>query len=267
MTHAEALTSSAHRTAMNSTAAIRVTDLYKTYRSVAGPVRALEGIDVDIRPGEFVSLIGKSGCGKSTLLQIIAGLVRPSRGKVLLEDVPVVKASRKVGLVFQKSVLLEWRTILDNVLLPVELFHLVRAGYVDRARELLGMMGLAGFENSYPDELSGGMQQRAAIVRSLLCDPDILLMDEPFGALDALTREQMNVELLRIWQASGKTIIFVTHDIAEAVFLSDRVILLSERPGRVKEIVKIELPRPRTIETTYLPQFADYRRHLREQLG
>jgi len=252
---------------MSTAVAIKVAGLHKTYRSGSGPVRALQGIDVDIRQGEFVSLIGKSGCGKTTLLQILAGLIRPSRGQVLLEDMPVAKASRKVGLVFQKSVLLEWRTILDNVLLPIELFHLSRADYVGRARELLDMMGLSDFEKSYPDELSGGMQQRAAIVRSLLYDPDILLMDEPFGALDAMTREQMNLELLRIWQVSGKTVVFVTHDIAEAVFLSDRIILLTERPGRIKEVVRIDLPRPRTLETTYLPEFAAYRRHLREQLG
>ena len=252
---------------MSAASAITVSDLHKTYRSAAGPVRALQGIDVAIGRGEFVSLIGKSGCGKTTLLQIMAGLVRPSRGGVVVNETPVVKASRKVGVVFQRSVLLEWRTILDNVLVPIELFHLRRADYIHRAIELLGMMGLAGFEDRYPDELSGGMQQRAAIVRSLLYDPDILLMDEPFGALDALTREQMNLELLRIWQANGKTIVFVTHDIAEAVFLSDRIVLLSERPGRIKEIVRIDLPRPRTIETTYLPEFAGYRRHLREQLG
>lgn len=252
---------------MTLSASLAVTDLYKTYRSAAGPVRALQSINLNIRRGEFVSLIGKSGCGKTTLLQIMAGLVRPSHGKVLLENAPVTQASRKVGLVFQKSVLLEWRTILDNVLLPIELFRLARTDFIDRARELLAMMALSGFEDRYPDELSGGMQQRAAIARSLLYNPDILLMDEPFGALDAMTREQMQVELLRIWQASGKTIVFVTHDIAEAVLLSDRIVLLTERPGRIKEVLPIDLPRPRSIETTYLPEFADYRRHLREQLG
>jgi NitT/TauT family transport system ATP-binding protein len=246
---------------------IAVRDVHKTYRTASGPLTALKAIDLDIAHGEFVSIIGKSGCGKSTLLQIMGGLIKPSQGQILLSGSPVQRASRKVGFVFQRSVLLEWRTILDNVMLPIELFGLQVEDYVDRAHELLETIGLGGFANSFPDELSGGMQQRAAIVRSLLYDPEVLLMDEPFGALDALTREQMNLQLLHLWQTSGKTIAFVTHDIAEAVFLSDRVVLLGARPGHVQDILRVDLPRPRTIETTYLPAFAKYRKYLRDRLG
>jgi NitT/TauT family transport system ATP-binding protein len=246
---------------------IDVRDVHKTYQTATGPLAALQGVKLNVLRGEFVSLIGKSGCGKSTLLQIVGGLVQPSRGEVLVGGSRMTRASRKVGFVFQRSVLLEWRTVLQNVLLPIELFNLRHEDYAGRAQELLELMGLGSFADSYPDELSGGMQQRAAIVRSLLYDPEIMLMDEPFGALDAMTREQMNLELLRIWQTTGKTIVFVTHDIAEAVFMSDRVVLLGARPGRVQEVVKIDLPRPRTIETSYLSAFADYRRYLRDRLG
>jgi NitT/TauT family transport system ATP-binding protein len=246
---------------------IDILDVHKVYRTGTGTLTALQGVTLEIGRGEFVSVIGKSGCGKSTLLQIIGGLIDPSRGQVLIRGDPIRKASRKVGFVFQRSVLLEWRTVLENILLPIEIFKLRSDSYLAKAHELLRMMGLEGFAESYPDELSGGMQQRAAIVRSLLYDPEIMLMDEPFGSLDAMTREQMHLELLRIWQTTGKTIFFVTHDISEAIFLSDRVVLLGARPGNVRDVVKIDLPRPRVIETTYLPAFSEYRRYLRDKLG
>lgn len=244
-------------------AIITVEGVSKTFRTPTGTLRALENISLDVRPGEFISFIGRSGCGKTTLLNVIGGLIRPSAGQVNLDGRAVSRPSRDVGFVFQQPVMLRWRTVMENLLLPIEIFGLRKAEYVSRARELLGSMGLAGFESSYPHQLSGGMSQRVAIARSLLYDPKVLLMDEPFGALDALTREQMNVELLRIWQVSQKTVAFVTHDIAEAIFLSDRVVLMARRPGRIRRIVEIDLPRPRTVETTYLPRFAELRRELR----
>lgn len=252
---------------MSAPSEIGIRNVEKTYRTATGLLTALQDISLDITRGEFVSVIGKSGCGKSTLLKIIGGLVEPSGGYVELGGNRVRGANRDVGFVFQHPVLLEWRTILENVLLPIEIFRLPIPDYVDRACELLGTMELGAFVHSYPDELSGGMQQRAAIARSLLYDPSVILLDEPFGALDALTREQMNLELLRIWQSSKKTIVFVTHDIAEAVFLSDRVVLLGQRPGHIQDVLTINLPRPRTIETSYLPAFADFRKYLRHRLG
>jgi NitT/TauT family transport system ATP-binding protein len=215
----------------------------------------LDRIDLTIADGHFVSILGESGCGKTTLLRIAAGLSAPSRGAVLLDAAVVTKPSRDMGFVFQQPVLLEWRSVLENVLLPTEILGGTRAEHRAKARELLATMGLRGFENHYPIQLSGGMQQRVAIARALILEPTILLMDEPFGALDAITREQMNMELLRIWSLTGTTALFVTHDIGEAAFLSDQVVVLGSRPGRIKEIFEIDLPRPRAPEHRFDDRF------------
>jgi NitT/TauT family transport system ATP-binding protein len=245
---------------------IEVLNVSKTYDAGDSRVQALRDVSFNVRKGEFVSIVGRSGCGKSTLLNLIAGLDIPSIGSVSLDGIPIAEPSAKVGFVFQRAVLLEWRTVTQNILLPVEILRLDVEEYRDRAKELIDLIGLTGFEDRYPRQLSGGMQQRVALARSLIYDPDILLMDEPFGALDAITREQMDLELLRIWEASGKTVIFVTHDIAEAVFLSDRVILMTPRPGRIKEIVPVPIERPRTLRSVFVPEFAEVRQRIREQM-
>ena len=228
---------------------------------------ALLDINFEASEGEFVSIVGVSGCGKTTLLKLTAGLLYPTGGTIRIRNQPISGPTEDVGFVFQSAVLLRWRSILNNILLQVEVRGLDRVEYTRRAMSLLQMVGLQGFENRYPYQLSGGMQQRAAICRALIHDPSLLLMDEPFGALDALTREQMHLELQNIWQKSGKTILFVTHNISEAVFLSDRVIVLSSRPGLVREIVSIDLPRPRTIEMDADPGFGKLVNHIRGLLG
>jgi NitT/TauT family transport system ATP-binding protein len=234
------------------------------YKTGSGPVEALRDITASVREGEFVSLVGPSGCGKSTLLRVVAGLRPMTSGTVVVQQVPVTRPIPKVGMVFQAAVLLKWRTILDNVLLPAELAGLSPRAYRQRALELLNLVGLADFVKKRPNELSGGMQQRVALCRALLLDPPLLLMDEPFGALDAMTRDDMNLELLRVWGeetgtgGSRKTILFVTHSIPEAVFLSDRVIVMSPRPGRIAKIVDVGLPRPRTVETRATAEFGEY---------
>jgi NitT/TauT family transport system ATP-binding protein len=233
------------------TAKIELRNVMKTFGSGAKRMLALNGINLSIEDGEFVSILGESGCGKTTLLRIAAGLIPPSSGSVLMDGVAVSKPGRDMGFVFQQSVLLEWRTILENILLPVEIFKLDMKAHRQKALDLLNMLGLGGFENHYPIQLSGGMQQRVSIARALILSPSVLLMDEPFGALDAITREQMNSELLRIWSLSKTTAVFITHDIGEAAFLSDRVVLLGSRPGRVKEVFNIPLPRPRISEHRY----------------
>ncbi len=216
-------------------------------RGAAG-MHALDDIHLEIARGEFVALVGPSGCGKTTLLKILAGLSQGHTGEVTLGGRPLVRPSLEVGVVFQEPTLLPWRTVLDNVLLPLELARLDRAAYVDSAMALMAKLGLAGFEHKHPRELSGGMRQRAGICRALVRDPSLLLMDEPFGALDAMTREFLNVELQRLWMDSGdKTVVFVTHSIPEAVFLADRVVVMSPRPGRIAEVVPIDLPRPRRL--------------------
>ncbi len=225
-----------------------------TYRADSGPVEALRDITLEIGRGELVALVGPSGCGKSTLLRIIAGLRPATRGRVVVDGAAVTRPIPAVGMVFQAPVLLRWRTILDNVLLAAELAGRERAAHRARAESLLALVGLAGFGDKRPRELSGGMQQRAALCRALLLDPPLLLMDEPFGALDAMTRDDMALELLRIWgerdlaRQARKTVLFVTHSISEAVFLSDRVVVMSPRPGRVVADLRIDLPRPRTVE-------------------
>jgi NitT/TauT family transport system ATP-binding protein len=234
---------------------IQFKDVTKAFGSGARRMVALNRIDLSISDGEFVSVLGESGCGKTTLLRIAAGLIAPTGGQVLMDGRLVTKPSRDMGFVFQQSVLLEWRSVLENILLPVEIFRLNLADYRAKALDLLKTMGLSGFENHYPLQLSGGMQQRVSIARALILSPSVLLMDEPFGALDAITREQMNAELLRIWSLSRTTALFITHDIAEAAFLSDRVVLLGSRPGRVKRIFIVDLPRPRTAEHRFDERF------------
>ena len=246
---------------------IKCDDVHKFYLAGERSVYALKGIDLEVREREFVSIVGKSGCGKSTLLHCIAGLLPVSHGQIWINGEEVKKpGSRDIGLVFQTSALLRWRSTLENVLLPIEMFGLSRRDYEGRARELLRLVELEGFESQYPNQLSGGMQQRAAIARALIHDPSVLLMDEPFGALDAQTRESMNVELMRIWEATPKTVLFVTHDLQEAAFLSNRVVVMSARPGTIQEIVDVPIPHPRTPDVLYSDMFVEITRHLRELL-
>jgi NitT/TauT family transport system ATP-binding protein len=227
---------------------IAVDGVSKVFDSRSGdPVRAVEGIDVEVGERQFVTLVGRSGCGKSTLLRMIAGLTAPSEGEVRIGGTPVRAPRPDVSLMFQRSALLPWRTVLENVMLPVDVLHLDRARHLEVARELLALVGLDGFEDRRPYELSGGMQQRAALCRALVHDPAVLLMDEPFGALDALTREELIVELQRIWTERRKTIVFVTHSIDEAVVLADRIVVMTPRPGRIATVVDVDLPRPRSL--------------------
>ncbi len=234
---------------MTAAPILEARDVEKVYAALDGqPVVALSGVTLTIAEGEFVTVVGPSGCGKTTLMRMLAGLETATSGEMLLDGATVRAPSRKVGLVFQAPVLLPWRTVLENVLLPAEVFRLPAGEYRHRAQELLEMVGLGRFLGKYPFELSGGMQQRVAIVRALLFDPTVLMMDEPFGALDAMTREQMNLELQRIWMARRKTVVFITHSVPEAVFLGDRVVVMTPRPGRIAKIVDVTLPRPRTLE-------------------
>ena len=235
---------------------IRVAGLNKTYRTREGrDIEALRDVNFTIDEGELITVVGPSGCGKSTLLKILAGILRRTSGTVMIADRKVDGPSRDVGVVFQAPVLLPWRNVLENVLVPVEIQKLDRPRFEQRARDYLKLVGLEGFEQKYPNELSGGMQQRVGISRALVHDPTFLLMDEPFGALDAMTREYMNLELLRIWSESKKTVLLVTHSIPEAAFLADRVIVMSPRPGRIAEILRIELPRPRNLEMINAERF------------
>ena len=231
------------------------------------PVLALEGIDLEVEENAFVTLVGRSGCGKSTLLRIVAGLLPVSSGTVELAGRAVSGPSREVALMFQRPALLPWRTVLDNVLLPAEIHGLDRRQARDEAQQLLELVGLVGFERRRPWELSGGMQQRVALCRALLTRPRVLLMDEPFAALDALTREELSLELQRIWSERRTTILFVTHSIAEAAILSDRVVVLTPRPGRVVRVVDVRVPRPRAFGAeTRLPQLAEAEEAIREAL-
>jgi len=245
---------------------IEFRDVTKIFGIGAKRMVALDRVSLSIEDGRFVSILGESGCGKTTLLRIAAGLIPATHGRVLMDGAPVTKPGRDMGFVFQQSVLLEWRTVLENILLPVEIFNLKRKDYRDKALDLLKMMGLSGFEDHYPIQLSGGMQQRVSIARALILKPSVLLMDEPFGALDAITREQMNVELLRIWSLSRTTAIFITHDIAEAVFLSDRVVVLGSRPGCVKQIFDIDLPRPRQADHRFDDRFTKLCRDMKHAM-
>jgi NitT/TauT family transport system ATP-binding protein len=236
------------------------------FASPDSQLEALAEADFGIYPNEFVCLIGPSGCGKSTLLRILGGLVRPTGGQVRLDGVPYNSPQRAIGFVFQRPNLMPWRTALQNVTLPLEIQGMSRAESTQRAREGLALVGLSDFSETLPRDLSGGMRQRVALARALIQDPEVLLLDEPFGALDALTRERMNWELLKIWQVRRKTVLMVTHNIQEAVFLSDRVLAMSPRPGRVEHEVRIDLPRPRTPDDLYNPRFLELTHILRDTL-
>jgi NitT/TauT family transport system ATP-binding protein len=248
--------------------AIDVAGLTKVYWTTAGTaLHALDDVDLMVHAGEFLSIVGPSGCGKSTLLKLVAGLLPIDHGSIKIDGEPVTRPRATVAVVPQQPVLLPWLTVLGNVLLPIEARGLDLRMHRPKALELLALTGLTGFERAYPYELSGGMQQRASISRALIADPAILLMDEPFGALDAITRDQMNLELQRIWQASRKTVLFVTHSISEAVFLSDRVLVMSARPGRVIDSVHVPFDRPRRFEISAEPEFARLVNQLRSGLG
>lgn len=242
---------------------IQLRDVTKTYQGKGGPMQSLRPLSFDIREGEFVSVVGPSGCGKSTLLKLVAGLLPISTGELTLAGSRIEGPQKNVGIVFQSAVLLAWRNVLDNILLQAEMRNLPMTPARARAMQLVEMAGLKGFEKKYPWQLSGGMQQRVSICRSLLHDPAVLLMDEPFGALDAMTREKMNVELQRIWMESRKTVLLITHSIPEAVFLSDRVLVMTERPGAIEAIYDINLPRPRSLDVMATPEFAQYTRTIR----
>jgi NitT/TauT family transport system ATP-binding protein len=229
-------------------------------------LEAIQDVGFAVPHGEFVSLLGPSGCGKSTLLMMIAGLLQPTRGEILVNGAPVTGPRVEVGVVFQSPVLLPWRTVLDNVLLPVEMLRRRRADYEARARELLAMTKLESFAGTLPRELSGGMRQRVSICRALIHNPSILLMDEPFSALDALTRDRMGLELLRIWDHEKKLVLFVTHSIREAVFLSDRVFVMAQRPGRLTQEIEVKLARPRRLEIQETDEFNRYVGALRKSV-
>ncbi|HEX7053225.1 MAG TPA: ABC transporter ATP-binding protein [Burkholderiales bacterium] len=243
---------------------IHLAGVRKTY----GEHLAISDATFDVEPGELVALVGPSGCGKSTLLKVLAGLIPHDGGEVRIGSAThPFDPARDVGMVFQAPLLLKWRRILDNVLLPAEILGLDRRQSAQRARHLLELVGLAGYEAKYPYELSGGMQQRAAIARALVHDPKLVLMDEPFGALDALTREKMNLELLRIWKEAGKTIVFVTHGISEAVFLGTRVVVLTAGPARMADNFRVDLPHPRTLDMKTQEKFGEYSRRVYRLLG
>jgi NitT/TauT family transport system ATP-binding protein len=246
---------------------IRIQEVGKLFGGRGPVVTALQDINLNIGLGEFVAVVGPSGCGKSTLLRILAGLIPTSSGTVWFGDRKLEGPRHDIGVVFQSPVLFPWRTVLDNVFIPIDVQKLDRKKYLSRARDLINLVGLSEFEQRYPAELSGGMQQRVGIVRALVHDPAMLLMDEPFGALDAMTREHMNVELQRLWVAQGKTILFITHSISEAVFLADRVVVMTPRPGRIAEVLDIELPRERTLDMMTTPAFGEYVRRIRAHFG
>ncbi|GGY38241.1 ABC transporter ATP-binding protein [Streptomyces anulatus] len=249
-------------------AAVRLADVSVRFRSKKRDVTAIGDVSLDVAPGEFVAIVGPSGCGKSTLLKLVAGLLTASSGEVLLGGEQVTGPRHDIGYVFQRAALLEWRSALRNILLQAEIRHMEPASARERADDLIRMTGLTGFEDAYPHELSGGMQQRVALCRALLHEPPVLLMDEPFGALDALTREQMNTELNRIWRTTGTTVLLVTHSISEAVYLADRVVVMSPRPGTVTEVIEVGLPAERDYsETLGRPEFRAAAAHVRDLLG
>lgn len=240
-----------------TTAKLRIEQATKHYKTRTGVVPALADVTFDVADGELVCVLGPSGCGKSTLLWAMSGLHPLTRGRVLLDGAPITRPHPAIAMIFQDANLLPWRTLQRNIQLPFEIKHMPVAAQRERITSLLRRVGLDGFEHKYPRELSGGMQQRASIVRSLAVDPSVLLMDEPFGALDAFTRDEMNLLIQEIWMDTGKTVVFITHNIAEAIFLADRIVVLSTRPGRLSRIYAIDLPRPRTLEMTTTPRFID----------
>ncbi len=238
-------------------------DVSLVYRTKTGTIAALEHLSLSLNEGEFVAVLGPSGCGKSTLLKIAAGLLPTSSGQVLLNGTPTTRPRPDVGVVFQQPMLMPWKNVLSNVLIATQNLDLEPEVARQRAFELLRLVGLESFADNYPFELSGGMQQRVGLVRGLVHDPTVLLMDEPFASLDAMTREHMTLELQKLWLTTGKSVLFITHSIPEAVFLADRVVVLSDRPGRVIDEVLVETPRPRDIETMATPEFAEMCKYLR----
>jgi NitT/TauT family transport system ATP-binding protein len=247
---------------------VQIKGLQKIYRTRDGnEIHALKDIDLDIRAAEFISVVGPSGCGKTTLLKILAGILNRTSGEVVMAGRSLSGPSRELGVVFQAPVLLPWCTVLQNVMVPIKVQRRDRAQFEARARALITMVGLAGFEQKYPAELSGGMQQRVGICRALVHDPSFLLMDEPFGALDAMTRENMNEELQRLWRESRKTILLVTHSIPEAVYLADRVVVMTPRPGRIVDVIDVDLPRPRTLAMQNTPEFGRFVTAIRRHFG
>jgi len=253
---------SAATTSAAAGAYISIRGVSKTFTGRNAVVEALSAIDLDVADGEFVSVIGPSGCGKSTLLMLLSGLDRATSGTIRVGGKIIDKPTSDLGIVFQQDVLLEWRTAIENILLQADIRGLDKTAARSRATELLAMVGLDGFTGAYPYELSGGMRQRVAICRALLHEPPLLLMDEPFGALDALTRDQLQIDLLRLWSKQKMTVVFVTHSIAEAVFLSDRIVVMSPRPGRIEEIIPIDLPRPRRLALRESAEFFDYNKRV-----
>lgn len=245
------------QSAPSKASGINLSGVSKTYGTGDGQVQSLRPLDFHINDGEFFVVVGPSGCGKSTLLKLISGLLAPTSGEIHVDGNKVTEPHGDVGIVFQNALLLPWRNILNNVLMPIDMKNLSREKYIPRAKELLKMVGLEGFEKKLPWQLSGGMQQRASICRALVHDPKIMMMDEPFGALDAMTREKMNVELSRIQRTTGKTILLITHSIPEAVFLADKVLVMTERPGGIAAIYDVPLGRERTLDAMSNPIFTD----------
>jgi NitT/TauT family transport system ATP-binding protein len=242
-----------------------VDKVYATHRGQT--IHALDKVTFEVAEGEFLAIVGPSGCGKTTLLKILAGLVRPSGGVIKFDGAPLVGPRRDVGMVFQTAALFPWNTVLDNSMLAARVQHLSELACLDRARELIKLVGLEGFEGRYPSELSGGMQQRCAIIRALVHDPAILLLDEPFGLLDALTRDQMNVLLQDVWLSRRKTVVLITHSVSEAVFLADRVLVMSGRPGQILADLHVEAERPRSLELTSSAHFGMLAAKIRDLLG
>ena len=245
--------------------AVRISDLSHRFRTKNGDVLALENLSFEVKSGEFLSIVGPSGCGKSTLVSLIGGLLMPSRGIITVGDEVVRRPQTQVGIVFQSPVLLAWRSALDNVLLQIEMRGEPVAPYRSRARELLSAVGLDRFERHLPHQLSGGMRQRVSICRALIHDPPLLLMDEPFGALDAITRDQLTLDLQQVWTRTRKTVVFITHSITEAVFLSDRVVVMTPGPGRIDRLIDIALPRPRRLAIRENQALLEYARQIRER--
>ena len=246
---------------------LRAEHISVTFPSPQGGLGALDDVSFQVCQGEFVCVVGPSGCGKSTLLRVIGGLLSPTSGQVYLRGDPLNGPCGDIGIVFQKANLMPWRTAMHNITLPLEIQGLDATLARQRATDLIRLVGLEGFEQNYPHELSGGMAQRVAIARALIQDPEILLLDEPFGSLDALTRERMNLELLRIWETHRKTVVMVTHNIQEAILLADRVIVMTARPGQITVNLPVTLPRPRSQDVIYSVAFIELARHIREAIG
>lgn len=244
-----------------------VENLSATFQNEKGGLQALDRVSFQVYPRQFVCLLGPSGSGKSTLIRTLAGLLPVTQGRIFYQGQPLSQPNRRVGVVFQKINLMPWRTVFENILLPLEIEGMPQQQAVEKAQEMIELVGLQGFESTLPRDLSGGMAQRVAIARALAPDPEMLLMDEPFGALDAMTRERMGTELLRIWQAKQKTVIMVTHSISEALFLADRVLVLSHRPGRLMLDLEVSLPRPREEQMRYTPIFGALAQQLRSAIG